>query len=162
MTDDAWLASLPRKRMGAGALVRDEAGRVLLVQPTYADAWEIPGGAVEADESPRSCCVRELAEELGLELVVGRLLCLEWQGPEPDRSESMMLVYDAGTLPETSEIHLPPDELASYRFVDDADLDVLLPARLARRVRAALHALATGSLAELENGAAAGPGGPDV
>ena len=41
-------ATLPRKRMGAGVLFTDEAGRVLLVEPTYKDYWEIPGGAVNA------------------------------------------------------------------------------------------------------------------
>ena len=154
MTMDAvtWRNSRPAKRRGAGALVRDERGRVLLVEPTYKDSWEIPGGSVEADESPRAACARELEEELGLRCEVGRLLCLEWQGPEPDRTESMMLVYDGGLITDPSTIRLPPDELASYRFVEVAELDSLLVERLARRVRAALGALADGDVAELEHG----------
>ncbi|MEU8896894.1 NUDIX hydrolase [Nocardia sp. NPDC048505] len=44
--------SLPRKRIGAGALFVDESDRVLLVEPTYQDYWEVPGGIVEADEPP--------------------------------------------------------------------------------------------------------------
>ena len=47
-------ATLPRKRMGAGVLLSDELGRVLLVEPTYKPSWEVPGGVVEADESPRA------------------------------------------------------------------------------------------------------------
>lgn len=65
---------------------------VLLVQPTYPESWEIPGGLVEADESPRTTCSGEVEEELGLRRTVGRLLCMEWQAPEPDRSESLMFV----------------------------------------------------------------------
>jgi ADP-ribose pyrophosphatase YjhB (NUDIX family) len=38
--------------MAAGALLFDEDGRILLVEPTYKPYWEIPGGVVEADESP--------------------------------------------------------------------------------------------------------------
>ena len=94
----SWRESRPKKRMGAGVLIRDGAGRVLLVGPTYKQSWEIPGGSVEADESPRVACAREVAEELGLRLNVGRLLCMEWQGPEPDRSESLMFIYDGGVL----------------------------------------------------------------
>lgn len=148
----AWLAALPRKRMGAGALIRDEQGRVLLVQPTYTPTWEIPGGAVEADESPRACCAREIEEELGLRLPIGRLLCLEWQGREPERSESLMLVYDGGILTDVSAIRLPTDELASFRLVEPAELSTLLEARLVRRTLASLGALVSGGVAELENG----------
>lgn len=39
-------------RVAAGVLIRDAAGRILLVKPTYKDGWEIPGGYVEPDESP--------------------------------------------------------------------------------------------------------------
>ncbi|MDD9207760.1 NUDIX hydrolase, partial [Georgenia sp. 10Sc9-8] len=46
--------------MAAHAVVRDDDGRVLLVEPTYEPGWILPGGAVEADESPRAACAREL------------------------------------------------------------------------------------------------------
>ena len=154
MTVDAvtWRNSRPMKRMGAGVLFRDGQGRVLLVEPTYKESWEIPGGSVEADESPRAACVREVEEELGLRRGVGRLLCMEWQGPEPDRSESLMFIYDGGVLSDASGIRLPSDELVSFRFVDPEELDALMVQRLARRVRAALSALADHTVAELEDG----------
>ena len=47
--------SRPGKRMGAGALVRDTHGRVLIVEPTYKDRWEVPGGAVEAASRLGQC-----------------------------------------------------------------------------------------------------------
>jgi hypothetical protein len=59
-------ATLPRKRMGARALFFDAADRVLLAEPTYKPYWEIPGGAVEAGESPRDAVAREPKEEVGL------------------------------------------------------------------------------------------------
>lgn len=77
----------------------------------------MPGGAVDADESPRAACARELQEELGLVVDVGRLLCVEWQGPESDRSESVMFVYDGGKVASGAEVRLPADELRSFRFV---------------------------------------------
>jgi 8-oxo-dGTP diphosphatase len=147
-----WRNSRPAKRMGAAALIRDDHDRVLLVEPTYKPGWELPGGSVEADESPRTTCSREVYEELGLSRGVGRLLCIEWQGPEPDRTESLMVVYDGGRLTDPATVRLPPGELASFRFVEPAELDDLLVPRLARRVRAALSALAGGSVAELEWG----------
>lgn len=44
------------------------AGRVLLVQPTYKPTWEVPGGSVEAGESPAAAAAREVAVELGVAL----------------------------------------------------------------------------------------------
>lgn len=150
--DVAGSNNLPKKRMGAGVLIRDDRGRVLLVEPTYKESWEIPGGAVEADESPRTACAREVEEELGLRRAVGRLLCLEWQGPEPDSSESLMFIYDGGVLSDPSTIRLAADELASFRFVHPDDMDTLMVARLPRRIRAALRALTDGTVVEMENG----------
>jgi ADP-ribose pyrophosphatase YjhB (NUDIX family) len=73
-----YLASLPRRRIAAGALIRDQTGRICLVDPTYKDFWQLPGGTVEADESPSAGCRREVREELGLEIDLGPMLC--WTG----------------------------------------------------------------------------------
>jgi 8-oxo-dGTP pyrophosphatase MutT (NUDIX family) len=152
MDELTWQQSLPRKWMAAGAVLRDSDGRVLMVEPTYKDAWEIPGGVVEADESPRAACRRELREELGWPIEPGRLLCWEWQPAEADRNESMMFVYDGGLLPPDAVLRLPPGELAAYRFVPVTELGEVTVERLARRVRAALRALETGTVIELESG----------
>lgn len=47
-----YYASLATKRMGAGLVCRNATGSILLVRQTYKPTWEIPGGSVEADESP--------------------------------------------------------------------------------------------------------------
>ena len=91
-------ATLPRKRMAAGVLLRDDSGRVLLVEPAYKDYWEVPGGCVEADESPYDAAVREVKEELGLSIAPGRLLVADWVPPRPDRTEGVIFVYDGGIV----------------------------------------------------------------
>lgn len=92
-----------------------------------------------------------MAEGLGLALTVGRLLSLEWQGLEPDRTESLMFIYDDGVL-DTEGIRLAPDELRSYAFVDRLDLDRHLVPRLSRRTRAPLLAVDEGRIVEMEHG----------
>ena len=53
--------------------LRDETGRLLLQQRPaakhHANLWEFPGGKVEPGENPRAALVREIAEELGIEIV---------------------------------------------------------------------------------------------
>ena len=68
---DQYVASLARKRMVATAFFRDDQGRVMLVNPVYKETWDLPGGSVEADESPSAGCRREVAEELGLDPMQG-------------------------------------------------------------------------------------------
>jgi ADP-ribose pyrophosphatase YjhB (NUDIX family) len=65
-------------KVAAGVLFIDEQERVMLVRPTYKDYWDIPGGYVEAGESPLQACIREVAEELGLQVKITRLLTVDW------------------------------------------------------------------------------------
>lgn len=104
--------SLPSKRIGAGLVCRDAVDRILLVQPTYKSTWDLPGGVVEAGESPAACAAREVREELGLDLAVGRLLVVDWLPARPPKTEGLMLQFDGGVLDDalTARFRLPPDD----------------------------------------------------
>jgi 8-oxo-dGTP diphosphatase len=60
-----------------GAVIKDEAGRLLLIRRGHEPAaglWSIPGGRIEPGESDASALVREVLEETGLTVVPGQLL----------------------------------------------------------------------------------------
>src|SRR4051812_19338603 len=104
-----YTSTLPRKRMGSGVLFTNPDGRVLLVEPTYKDYWEIPGGTVGADESPYVAAFREVQEELGLTVTPGRLLTVDWVPPQDGRTEGVNFIYTGGVLDPANddEIRLP-------------------------------------------------------
>jgi 8-oxo-dGTP diphosphatase len=58
---------------GAYGVIFDEQARVLFCHRTDCDFWNLPGGGVESGEAPWQAVVREVREEVGLEVVVERL-----------------------------------------------------------------------------------------
>ena len=58
-------------------------------------------------------CVHELKEELGIDIAVGRLLCLEWVTEAQDPNGALQFVYDGGILAAdmVNAIVPKPDEL---------------------------------------------------
>lgn len=72
-TTEASAATVPRRLLLVAACVLIDAdGRVLIAQrpegKAMAGLWEFPGGKVEAGESPEETLVREMNEELGVEI----------------------------------------------------------------------------------------------
>jgi len=69
-----------------GAVIRDEGGRLLLVRrgrPPATGRWSLPGGRIEPGETPEQALAREVAEETGLSVRVGRSVgSVEWPRPE--------------------------------------------------------------------------------
>jgi 8-oxo-dGTP diphosphatase len=61
----------------AGAVIKDDAGLVLLILRGHDPGkglWSIPGGRIEPAETGEEAVVREVREETGLEVACGQLL----------------------------------------------------------------------------------------
>ncbi|WP_205752841.1 NUDIX domain-containing protein [Cryptosporangium phraense] len=147
--------TIPTKRSAAGILfTRDttrDHGELLLVEPTYKPDWEIPGGAVERDESPRAAARRETHEELGLTVEPGRLLVVDWSPARGARTEGFMFIFDGPDL-DPDQIRLQPEELRSLAWCTPDESDTRTAPPLARRIRSALVARKTGETLYLEDG----------
>ena len=87
-----------------------------------ANWWEFPGGKIEQGESPENALVREVEEELGLEVSVGDVFAVgHHQYPE---KEVILMVYDARVVKGTPMCH----EVAEFRWVSPAELvEMTLP-----------------------------------
>jgi 8-oxo-dGTP diphosphatase len=108
-----------------GAVVRDAAGRLLLIrrgQEPSRGLWSLPGGRIEPGETPEQAVVREVHEETGLSVrcgePVGRV-----------RIPAGAVVYDvvdfACSPVDPGAEPVAGDDAEAARFVDAAALDRL-------------------------------------
>lgn len=106
----------------AAAVIRDEQGRVLIVNPVHQERWNLPGGHIEEGELPTAALRRELREELGLDLEIGGLLVTAWV-TRPEGSQ-VFYVFDGLRLdPERQRaIRLQESEIGEIRFCHPEDV----------------------------------------
>ncbi|WP_328316078.1 NUDIX hydrolase [Streptomyces sp. NBC_00388] len=145
--------------LAAGVLLFDEQDRVLLVDPTYKPGWEFPGGVVESGEAPARAGIREVAEEIGIELGhVPRLLVVDWEPPRPPGYGGLRLLFDGGRLDSAAaeRLRLPGSELRGWRFVSEQEAAHLLPPDRYQRLRWALRARERSAVLNLEAGVPVG------
>ncbi|CCH19249.1 NUDIX domain-containing protein [Micromonospora lupini] len=153
-----WYAHLASFYAAAAAFITDPAGNVLLVKPTYRDHWAFPGGYVDEGEYPHDACAREIREELGISVVVGDLLVVDWAPPAGQRPRAIIsFTYDCGSIAHLVGFDLPGGELEDVGFFSPREAEQRLPSNVATRVHAAMRArdlhaplyLAGGSVAPL-------------
>ena len=124
----------------AAARVRDPEGRLALVRNRWSDGWILPGGAVEARESPTEAARREVREETGLDATVGEPLvvldqsyvaCRDRSGGDTEdeavQFTAAYVVYDAladGEIPDPDELGVDSTEIAAARWFESPPDDL--------------------------------------
>lgn len=111
----------------------DREGELLIAQRPAgkhgALKWEFPGGKLEADEDPRSCLVREVKEELDIEITVHQIADVVYHR-YPDRAV-LLLFYncryvsgDTRAIDCANFCWVEPSRLPEYDFLA-ADQDLI-------------------------------------
>ena len=118
---EEYYRSLPGKRMGVGVIFYNKKGEVLLVKPNYKEGWTIPGGNIEKDESPKTGAMREVKEEINLDVEELSLLCINYHSAKDIKTESIQFVFFGGVLEQEviEKIKLQQEELLEYKFVSE-------------------------------------------
>ena len=96
------------------AAVIERNGRVLVGQRRKSDShglkWEFPGGKVERGEAPPAALARELEEELGIQVRIGRELA-RFSHEYPKRATILLIFFSV------TEFAGDPQSLAFERIV---------------------------------------------
>jgi len=158
MSDAEYIKNLPKKRMASGVVIMNDKEEILLVKPTYKDHWSVPGGVIDQDESPRTAALREVKEEIGLELKTISLLCIDYMSPQDSgystKDENIQFIFYGGKLSdeEISHIKLPEEEIGEYKFVNQAEALAMVNDKLANRLMPCFEAVKIGIPIYLEGG----------
>ena len=148
-----YLETLPKKRMASGVIIRDIDERILMVKPSYKLNLEIPGGVVEKDESPYDACKRELKEEVGLDLIIERMLCVDYNKADDKETESLMFIFYGGCIEKDiiEKIRVDGEEILSFEFMSLEELKDKATDSLYRRIEKSIEAIERQTIYYLEN-----------
>jgi 8-oxo-dGTP diphosphatase len=116
----AYYNSRPRKRTGAGVLIINKRGELLIVKPNYLDRWLCPGGGIEEDESPLVAAKRECKEEIGVEFDELWPAYIDYRGRQPDGQADLVQFLFTTTPVDDSfldSLRLQAEEIEDAKFV---------------------------------------------
>jgi ADP-ribose pyrophosphatase YjhB (NUDIX family) len=140
--DKEYYESLPGKRISTGVLLFYK-NQALLVQPSYSAGWILPGGTVEAEESPMEGLIREVRENLGIVVTPTHVLAIDYIPNKDVKGEYLSFLFGSIDLSEqqVQNISISLKDIKDYKFVDmDTAYSMLVPA-ISRRVKSALKAV---------------------
>jgi len=105
-----------------GAVIRDDEGRLLLIKRGHepgAGLWSLPGGRIEPGETDTEALAREMREETGLTVKVGRRL---GSVRRPGLGGDVIDISDYAATVIAGRL-TPGDDAADARWVDTAELE---------------------------------------
>ncbi len=119
-----------RLAVGCSAVVLDSTGKILLIRRADNGRWAVPGGYMEPGESVTEACAREVWEETGIRVRVGRLtgvynsphIMVEY--PDGNRFQLVMLCFAAEPVGGTLRTSEETTEVGYFSRADVENMDM--------------------------------------
>jgi 8-oxo-dGTP pyrophosphatase MutT (NUDIX family) len=117
---------------GCSAIIFDETrGKVLLTRRADNGRWCLPGGRMEPGESAEEACAREVLEETGLQVKVGRLTGIYTtphriiEYADGNRVQLVALSFEAEVTGGTMSLSDETTEIAYFSLSEIETLDIM-------------------------------------
>jgi 8-oxo-dGTP diphosphatase len=98
-------------------------GKVLICRNHHDETtWDLPGGTTNDDEDPKDALVREVREEFGALVVVGRPLAVDSFIKPLTGGQTIVILFEVLYPTEEKHFELQEAEIAEMRWVSLEDL----------------------------------------
>lgn len=114
-----WAASIERRASSAVAWLETNDGRIVIVKSDYKAHWAVPGGIIDAGETPRQAVRREVMEEVGITLPLDAFTFESVSHvPHADLGVFYQFIFSAKVSDEqVAEIVLRVSEIEEHKLV---------------------------------------------
>lgn len=140
-----YLENIPKKRVAAIGLIFNKQGQLLILNPNYTskhlnNKWILPGGVVEKYESPLQAMVREVREELHINIRPDRCITVDYTKRMVGKNYkteavNFVFIYPVFTLAQIKKIKPDPSEVLDFKFVTLNQAYKMLVKTSARRLK---------------------------
>lgn len=115
----AWKASVDTRWSSAGvAIIRGGDDEVLVVKANYKAYWSFPGGIINTGESPLEAAIREVKEEVGVELASDDIQFRFVADRTSPRAQTFLFLFETRQLADDDiSISIDQTEIEEYAFV---------------------------------------------
>lgn len=118
-----WLHTFHSRPSSAVIILEDDEERVLIVKANYKEHWTFPGGVIDLGETPMQAAIREIKEEVGLD-VSADSLTFGWVTARHSTSiDTYQFIFKASLRSDAvADIVLQASEIDEWRLVTKKDV----------------------------------------
>lgn len=104
------------------AILAREDGRILLTRDARdGGLWEIPGGRMNVGERPEAAVVREIQEEIGIEVSITSIIFADIIFHVSEGETMMLVVYEVAPNVPIGELTCDAREVAEVAWVNEIE-----------------------------------------
>jgi ADP-ribose pyrophosphatase YjhB (NUDIX family) len=104
-------------KVAANAVIAKD-GRVLMTRDHRDEKiWGLPGGRLSLNEPLEDALKREVSEELGVAIEIGRFVCSQQAMHMRDLKPQLFLAFESKIADPAAEFSIPSEEVAEIKWV---------------------------------------------
>jgi 8-oxo-dGTP pyrophosphatase MutT (NUDIX family) len=113
-----WMGVQHRRMSSSAVMLENDRGELLIVKTNYKPYWTLPGGIVDENETPKQAAIREVKEELGLDIDAAELEFIAVVDRISDVMQTYQFLFKTKLHSESMSFVLQESEIDEYDFVN--------------------------------------------